>query len=234
MNLRMARLGAESESAGQVLVEFGAGQRRIQQMDDGRFSGRHLQRLANQRRLPRSGFAHDDGDAGSTRQAVLEVRQCFAVLCGEAQESRIWRQIEGPLVQAVKAFVHVYLRNVHATVAQIARTVVAATPIATRRRRPPPAVSRTLGIVANTIKLSAARTSRSVRSVLSKNSLTAAAPKPMASAATIESKYSLGRSGLHGFSGSRAGSRILNCSPICRFSRFADICDSSFFFNSVR
>ena len=39
--------------------------------------------------------------------------------------------------------------------------------------------------------------------------------------------------GLNGFSAGRAGSRILNCSPIWRRSRFAAIFDSSFFAEQI-
>ena len=41
-------------------------------------------------------------------------------------------------------------------------------------------------------------------------------------------RFIITRFGLNGFSAGRAESRILNCSPICRRSRFAEIFDSSF------
>ena len=62
---------------------------------------------------------------GRPASPYCEVRQRFAMLRREAQESRIRRQIEGPLLQAVKPFVHDYLKSLHATVAQTASTMVA-------------------------------------------------------------------------------------------------------------
>ena len=57
-----------------------------------------------------------------------------------------------------------------------------------------------------------------------------APPNPMSMAAAKAMPNTFGRSGLNGFWGRSAGSRIWNCSPFCRFSRFCDTSASSFFF----
>ena len=93
--------------------------------------------------LPVPGFADQHRDTGTAGQPVLQMHERFAVLCGETQEPRIRRQVEGPLLQPVIPFVHGYLNSLHATVAHTASTAVAAAPTAScgEDAAPPPRLS---------------------------------------------------------------------------------------------
>ena len=74
----------------------------------------------------------------------------------------------------------------------------------------------------------------SLRKLESRYSINPASPRPTARATNAPMRSIRCRLGLYGFSGSRAGSRILNCSPICRRSRLAEIFESSFFDEQAR
>src|SRR5262245_9471202 len=185
-------------------------------MDDRRVvAARGVHRCAHQRRLPGARFTDEQRDARPAGQPVAQVQQCLAVSLREEEKTRVRRQIERPLAQAVKLFVHHEFRSRGAAAA-------------TRLRRD----AGTFGIVARTRRFSTSRASSSERMLRSKYSVTAAKARPMASASTTPSTYSFGRSGLDGFSGSRAGSSTLNCSPIWRRSRFDAICESCFLASS--
>ena len=164
------------------------------------------------------------------RRCVSASRCCVV----KEQEPRVRRQVERPLAQPVVLLVHGYLNSLQATAAHAAsaRWHAAAdgqppAQRAARRRRIAHQRNRRQH---RQVRAPPARRPR-MRSVRSKilrggrqRRRRRRAPPAIADAgrAAADRDWTA-------VSGSRAGSRILNCSPICRRSRFAEICDSSFF-----
>src|SRR5215831_8444023 len=216
-----------------MLVELGARERRVRQhRDAGAGRSAALERRSNQRRFAGAGIANHQRDAGSSGQAVVEVRQRFLMLLRQKEKARVRQQLERPLTQPVEILVHVYFQTFQTTAAvPAAATSSTAAEIATIFQRPSPCTltSGSTGIPASTTRFSDALTSISERSVLSRYSISPANTRPRLKAAAIPMRCNCARLGLVGRSGRRAGSRILNCSPICRRSRLAATFESSFF-----
>src|SRR5687767_1027302 len=203
-------------------------------MNDGlTLPGRVVERRTHEGRLARARFADKHGEPGARRQAVPQVRECLTMLPGQKEEAWVRRKLKRPLPQSVVLFIHGYCNSLHASAAQTAPAAMKPDNRAATRRRLSLRGLGVTGIVPRTGRFSAARTSSSDLMVRSKNSANPANANPMASADVRASRYSRGRSGLAGFSGTRAGSTILNCSPIWRRSRLAEICESSFLASSA-
>ena len=103
----VAASALEPESGGEKLDELVARQRRVVEIHDQALAhALRLQRRVHDGRLAGAGFADEQREAGSRRQAVLERRQRLAVTRGHEQKARVRRQLEGPLTKTVKGFVH--------------------------------------------------------------------------------------------------------------------------------
>jgi hypothetical protein len=104
--LRLARPVAQLEAVREHLDELGARERRVLQMHAVHARRLPLERGPDERRLAGPRLAHEQRDAGTAGDAVLQVAQRLPVNVGHHQETRVRRQVERTLAKAVEGLVH--------------------------------------------------------------------------------------------------------------------------------
>src|SRR5262249_11370514 len=184
---------------------------------------------SDQGRLPGPRLADEQRQPAPAAQAVLQVAQGLAMLAGEQEKPRIRCQVERPFPQSEECFVHYRIQSVRAsnfqTMATAHNNTTSAPEDATISRRlfrlTRSNVVVIVGTSATTGKASATSTSSSLRKLVSRYSRRAPKPRPTPSPRQAPRRLMSSRFGLMGRCGNRAVSMILNCSPICRRSRFA-------------
>ena len=189
----------------------------------------------DQRRLAGAGLADQQRQALAGRDAVLQVRQRLAMTRGQQQVLRVGAELERQLVEPVEGRIHRLLRSASRPTRQRRRpghhdkrdwrhaNEQSAGDGAARRS----AVVCIIGTSASTGRPSEPVTSSSVLRLLSRIYDQENQAETQAAPPSAPMPYSRCRFGLYGRAGTRAGSRILNCWPICRLSRLTESFDSS-------
>ena len=122
--LRFPGAAAQLEPERQHFDELVPGQHRVLDVHAVHPRGLPLQRRSNERGLPSAGLADEQRDARAAGDAVLQVAQRLPVDVGHHQETRVRRQIERPLPEAVERLVH--QRNQRSTSCSRHTTITAA------------------------------------------------------------------------------------------------------------
>src|SRR5258708_14233558 len=221
------------ELSGEDLDKFPACQRGVRQIHTVHPLGLRPDRRVDQRRLAQTCLAEQQGHPLAADNRVLEVAERLAVRRDHDEEPGIGHQIEGPFTKAEEFLVHGrQATKVYTTMARQDATVAPSPQprtILRRISRRRSSVDCIKGTTASTFTASTAAISSSVLKLASRYSRNPMSAAPRAKPPNNPPRVISRRSGLNGLSGSRAWSRSLNCSPICRRSRLAAIFDCSFF-----